>query len=224
MFVLIMAPLIFIVAYQLYVFNNIIEIAHEDKGSIYIISAITLIIFFIVVLILNVIIVRPIKTVTANIEDISRGKFDVEVRSKERKDEIGNLAKAFDNMRYSLKMVIDEYENILKKLNQSQEKIESLSKIPEINPNILIKLNKNGDILYANPAAREYADAFKADIKKLLPQNYIKLVKEALISDEPIRERVNVTEKIFLYSFKSFNDEEAVFAAGTDITDIKNKN
>ncbi len=47
---------------------------------------------------------RPIKKLTKTIEDISLGKMDTEVEGKERKDEIGDLARAFDRTIVSLKL------------------------------------------------------------------------------------------------------------------------
>lgn len=54
-------------------------------------------------------ITNPINQLKESATKISRGNFGevIEIKSK---DEIGELAKTFDNMRYSLRMVIDEYE------------------------------------------------------------------------------------------------------------------
>jgi methyl-accepting chemotaxis protein len=51
---------------------------------------------------------KPIKKLTKNIEDISMGKLDTEIdpKLKESKDEIGNLARAFDRTLVSLKLAM----------------------------------------------------------------------------------------------------------------------
>ena len=47
---------------------------------------------------------KPIWKLTKTIEDISLGKLDTEVEGKERKDEIGDLARAFERTMVSLKL------------------------------------------------------------------------------------------------------------------------
>jgi methyl-accepting chemotaxis protein len=63
---------------------------------------------------------NPIKKLTKNIEDISMGKLDVEIdpKLKESKDEIGDLAKAFDRTIVSLKLA-------MKQVNSSKKEEEN---------------------------------------------------------------------------------------------------
>ena len=60
-------------------------------------------------------VLTPIKELTQTIEDISTGKLDVEVKGKERDDEIGKLAQAFDRTIVSLKLA-------MKKIGTQKEK------------------------------------------------------------------------------------------------------
>jgi methyl-accepting chemotaxis protein len=54
-------------------------------------------------------VLEPVDDLRIIAEKISRGQLDQKIDLK-RKDEIGDLANSLDNMRYSLKTVIDEYE------------------------------------------------------------------------------------------------------------------
>jgi HAMP domain-containing protein len=71
-------------------------------------------------------IANPISNLQDSAKKISRGNFDEKIEVK-TSDEIGELAETFDNMRYSLKMVIDEYEK-MKGKEEMQKKVERLEK------------------------------------------------------------------------------------------------
>ena len=59
---------------------------------------------------------RPIKKLTNTVEDISRGKLDVEIdqKLKESKDEVGALARAFDRIIVSLKLAMKKDKKSIK--------------------------------------------------------------------------------------------------------------
>ena len=75
---------------------------------------------------------KPIQQLTKTIEDISMGKLDTEIKGKERKDEIGDLARAFERTIVSLKLAMRKtgkaipFEEPKKK---PEEKIKSAFKI-----------------------------------------------------------------------------------------------
>ncbi len=58
-------------------------------------------------------ITKPIKKLTMNIEDISTGKLNIDIdpKLKESKDEIGDLARAFDRTLVSLKLAMKQKNN-----------------------------------------------------------------------------------------------------------------
>lgn len=69
---------------------------------------------------------NPITRLKDMADKISKGNLAEPIEIK-GKDEISELAESFDNMRYSLKMVIDEYE----KMKSREETIEELKKSKE---------------------------------------------------------------------------------------------
>jgi len=64
-------------------------------------------------------ITKPIKNLTKNIEDISTGKLNIDIdpKLKESKDEVGDLARAFERTLVSLKLAMR------KRNNESREKV-----------------------------------------------------------------------------------------------------
>jgi methyl-accepting chemotaxis protein len=68
----------------------------------------------------------PIIKLKQSAEKISRGNLAEKIEVKTA-DEVGELAETFDNMRYSLKMVIDEYEE-MKGKDDLNKKVKSLEK------------------------------------------------------------------------------------------------
>jgi methyl-accepting chemotaxis protein len=85
-----------------------------EENIKYIQDIVTIFVIFLVSLSLVIIfflsrsITNPIKKLTKNIEDISMGRLDTKVdpELKESKDEIGNLARAFDRTLVSLKLAM----------------------------------------------------------------------------------------------------------------------
>jgi len=161
---------------------------------------------------------KPIIKLKDSADTISKGNLAEPIEIKTQ-DEIGELAQTFDNMRYSLKMVIEEYEK-MRGDKETEEKIEELSKFPEANPHILMKVDRQGKVLYSNPTSKNYAKKFRFHIKNLLPKNYLDIVKR-IGSNKSLQEITNVKGQHFLFVFKKFKDEEAVFITGIAIEKLK---
>jgi HAMP domain-containing protein len=58
---------------------------------------------------------KPIEQITKNIDDISKGRLDIEITGKERKDEIGDLARAFERTIVSLKLAMKKAKAVEEK-------------------------------------------------------------------------------------------------------------
>lgn len=86
--------------------NELDNSISATKNSIVYISAITLLAALAIGLFVSRSISSPIRNLTKAINDISTGQLDVEVKGKERKDEIGELARAFDRTIVSLKLAM----------------------------------------------------------------------------------------------------------------------
>jgi methyl-accepting chemotaxis protein len=82
-----------------------------------------------VIFILSRSITKPIKKLKESADKISKGFFEEPIEIK-GKDEVSELAESFDNMRYSLKLVIDEYEK-MKGKEELQKNLQILEKKQE---------------------------------------------------------------------------------------------
>ena len=102
---------------------------------------------------------------------------------------------------------------------QAEEEIRILSEFPEKNPNPVLKLNKNGDILYYNNGVLNYVDRTE-NIKKLLPKDYLKVVIKTLDSGVGT-EIVHSYKKHYINFLFHPITEEIVHVYGLDITERK---
>ena len=86
--------------------NSISVMEKEFVNAIYFPLIIVFIIFVSIVFFINLTIIRSIENITETIIEISNGNLNVDVSSKDRKDEIGELANAFDRTIVSLKLAM----------------------------------------------------------------------------------------------------------------------
>ena len=121
-------PLVAGLLINFYNTEKVLENADIDESKVLVIvsgmmefSIITIAVSVIAVLVVAVlfsnVISSPIVKLREAADRISKGQLDEKIQIGS-KDEIGKLTETFDNMRYSLKMVIDEYEN--EKLNKEK--------------------------------------------------------------------------------------------------------
>jgi methyl-accepting chemotaxis protein len=96
------------------------------------ISSLVLLLFVIVLsYLISRYISKPVILLKNAAQDISRGKMDTNI-AIDTGDEIGDLARSFDNMRMSLKMVIEEYEKMRKPDTSTDKELEMASREEKI--------------------------------------------------------------------------------------------
>lgn len=104
---------------------------------------------------------------------------------------------------------------------RTEQTIRKLAAFPEANPNIVIELDRDGLLLYVNPAARDMAKEYGyTEVADLLPSDYRVIVRQCL---ETMTERRRV-EKVLphhtlSWSFFPVAVTKTVHAYGTDITE-----
>lgn len=79
---------------------------------------------------------------------------------------------------------------------QTQQEIESLSRFPSENPNPVLRINTEGEILYANRAGRK---VFKAQVGKKISDRYLPVLKKAA----SFKKEISLEEKIGRQYFSS---------------------
>lgn len=101
--------------------------------------------------------------------------------------------------------------------------IDFLSRFPEIDPNPIFKLDRQGRVLYANPSARITLEGLGAppDSAELLPENTHDLVAACLESHGPVGTEVERRGRTFRYLFSPFPDGTSAIAVATDVSYLK---
>ncbi len=110
-------------------------------------------------------------------------------------------------------------------LKETMKEIRDLSDFPMHNPNLILKMNTDGDVLYHNPATGILLKKMhlpESSVLDLLPGNYLDKVRECIINEEHLGgievEKNGVTIR---YRFSHFHGEDAVLIAGTDVSRMK---
>ncbi len=109
-------------------------------------------------------------------------------------------------------------------LKDSLREITDLSYFSLWNPNPSLKLNAEGELLYANPAAEELLWKLNLsirDVKDILPDDYLSRITAALESDRASKEvEVKSRRRTLQWRFCRFPKERAVLVTGKDVTSL----
>lgn len=105
---------------------------------------------------------------------------------------------------------------------RAEERIKELSLFPETNPDLVLKLDENGNVLYMNPATQELLSTLSVDLKELLPDNLHRKIQTVIRTENPITGDETHVKGMFIdYTFALFPDKKSVLLRGKDITTTK---
>jgi PAS domain S-box-containing protein len=96
-----------------------------------------------------------------------------------------------------------------------------LAKFPAENPNAVFRVNGNGVIVYANPVAQRLPLSFNLEAGHLVPEEWRKLVAQALSSESKMDFEEEAKGRLFSFSFSPIASEGYVNIYGLDITESK---
>jgi PAS domain S-box-containing protein len=104
---------------------------------------------------------------------------------------------------------------------KAEETIRQLARFPDENPNPIIRVNRDGVILYANEASTPLLNFWGANMGELLPDEIYQLVINAILlgNIKEIEERC--WDRILLLKLTPISDGNFVNIYGLDITDHK---
>lgn len=100
----------------------------------------------------------------------------------------------------------------------AEEQIRSLARFPHENPNPVLRVHKDGTILYANPASSVLLSCWKCIMHQKLPQSWQRVVTEVFTTRENTTIDTYCGEQAFSLSFASIPDVEYINIYGADIT------
>ena len=102
---------------------------------------------------------------------------------------------------------------------QTEEEVENIAKFPSENPDPVIRITKNGTIVYCNPAGMSLLKDWKREVGQLAPEHWCRLVTETL--QDGVRKEFEEKLGEAAFSFLLVPLTEYVNVYGLDITESK---
>jgi len=104
---------------------------------------------------------------------------------------------------------------------QPDKLYNDLAKFPEENPYPVLRIHRNGTVLYANKASEGLLKARGSGVGQPAPAQWRQLAKKALSSGQVIREETEHNGRVFAFRAVPIADSDYVNFYGTDITEQK---
>lgn len=115
-----------------------------------------------------------------------------------------------------------EHQELL--LQERMQEVTGLSQFPQHNPNPILKTDKNGRVLFHNPAVKALLgkmDGNASSASDLLPDDAKERIKKCLESNSTFEFDFERHGRELRYTVTPFSNEDAVFWGITDITRLK---
>jgi signal transduction histidine kinase len=100
----------------------------------------------------------------------------------------------------------------------AEEKIISLSRFPAENPFPVLRLSKDGTIMYSNTPGQELLAVWNCQISQKAPDKWCRLVTKSLRESRIHIERIQCGDRIFSFAITPISDGGYVNLYGRDIT------
>ena len=97
-----------------------------------------------------------------------------------------------------------------------------LEKIPNINPDLIMKFSKSGDLLYINPAVEKVLKTYKIgkkNINKILPPSHARRMELAFKNEENITADAIIGSSHYEFTYNPILDDETLIILGKDVSD-----
>lgn len=104
------------------------------------------------------------------------------------------------------------------KSRESEKHIADLAKFPGENPNPILRVNLDGNVLFANDAAREMAEIFKAGNTEAVGDELRQAALDAQRSSEIQQTEVETNDECYLFTVVPISDEKYLNIYGREIT------
>lgn len=124
---------------------------------------------------------------------------------------------------FVFRLPTDEVATVYRDLTaqkQTEQSLADLSKYPETNPNPVLRITADGNVEYANPAARRIMEHL-ADDEGRLRKSLRKATSRAVDKGRPLPVDLEAGEQWFVMTFAPLEDAGAVHVYGLDVTERK---
>ena len=102
---------------------------------------------------------------------------------------------------------------------RSETEIKGLAKFPDENPNPVLRVARDGTILYANPASSLLLDVWQCQAGQLIPEQWRDFVLDALSSRLSREAEVECRDRILSLTFAPIAGSDYVNIYGLDVTE-----
>ena len=107
-------------------------------------------------------------------------------------DETGRLVEAFNQM-------LEELQHEMAQRQQAQERISILARFPDENPNPIMRVTRNGLVVYANLSASPLLAHWQIEVGDQLPSEWIQRVTSAFTVDDSEESELIIAIKNYSY-------------------------
>ncbi|RQV97783.1 PAS domain S-box protein, partial [bacterium] len=104
---------------------------------------------------------------------------------------------------------------------KTEEEIRNLAKFPDENPNPVLRISKDGKVLYANKASQATLKSWKIKQGQLLTGKPMEFVQNVLQTKRQIKSEFELDARIFIFTFEPILPSNYVNIYGLDITEGK---
>ena len=112
-------------------------------------------------------------------------------------------------------------EPLRTKAEQPDKLYNDLAKFPSENPYPVLRIHRDGTVLYANKAGEPLLKARGSGMGQPAPAEWLRLVKEVLVSGRVAREEIKDNGRIFALRAVPIAESDYVNFYGVDITEQK---
>ncbi len=117
-----------------------------------------------------------------------------------------------------LKAANQQLQATNQQLRASQEKIRALAKFPSENPNPVLRISKDGIVIYSNDAGLTLLNAWTTEPGKRLPDKWCEFIADVLKTGLSKDTELEYNSRIFSLTFAPVVDANYVNVYGLDIT------
>jgi hypothetical protein len=93
---------------------------------------------------------------------------------------------------------------------EKRSSVEELSRFPDENPHPVMRISKEGELLYANPASKILLKTFDMEVKKIAPTYWRYIVEITLSKKKNETIELEVDQQFFSFTFSPVAEQEYV--------------
>ena len=156
------------------------------------------------------------KQLTEQLQSNVTDHKQTEEEIRKHRDQLEDLV---DEKTKDIQKVNEELRKEITERKQSEKKREDLAKFPSENPNPVLRIAKDGEVLYSNQAGELLLSKWKSGIGKTVPEKWRNLIAQTFVSGKGTEEEVE--GKIFSIVIAPVEDAGYVNLYAIDITERK---